>query len=82
MNEECPRAPVERIVGRLLLGCQQCKANAPIRHLHNTAHGIEGTHMDGSERFECSACGYTLTRMEANARGLQYVLDVEAKHVA
>lgn len=59
----------------MIVGCPQCKQQAPMRHLHDTAHGIAGTHMAGSERFECSSCGYTLTQDEADARGLEYILD-------
>jgi transposase-like protein len=59
--------------------CPRCGTITSMLHLHSTAHGIEGTHMDGSEHFKCSSCGYTLSRLEAESLGLQYVLDVEAR---
>ncbi|MEP9389614.1 hypothetical protein [Mesorhizobium sp. KR9-304] len=40
--------------------CHSCGQKRPFRHMHDTAHGIPGTHMAGSERFECSACGETI----------------------
>ena len=36
--------------------CPECK-KAELQHLHSAAHGIEGTHMAGSERYECPECG-------------------------
>lgn len=47
-----------------------------MKHLHETAHGVAGTHMDGSERFECTSCGRTLTREESEGRGLEYKVDI------
>lgn len=32
--------------------CPICKGR-DFRHMHDTAHGLPGTHMAGSERFEC-----------------------------
>lgn len=46
-------------------------------HRHDEAHGIAGTHMAGSERFECAVCRHVLTREEAKSFGLKYVLDIE-----
>lgn len=60
----------------IIVNCPQCKKNAPMMHLHDTAHGVEGTHMAGTERYTCTACGHSLTRDEADARGLKYKLDV------
>ena len=62
----------------IVVKCPACGQAAPMRHLHNEAHGISGTHMDGSERFECSACGYTLSREEAEGRDMEYTIDVAA----
>ena len=36
--------------------CHTCGQAREFRHLHDTAHGIPGTHMAGSERFECTGC--------------------------
>ena len=44
-------------------------------HLHDEAHGVSGTHMSGSERFECPECDRHLTREEAENFGLKYELD-------
>lgn len=37
--------------------CRKCETLQPHTHMHDTAHGIEGTHMHGSERFVCRTCG-------------------------
>lgn len=39
--------------------CPKC-GGTEFRHLHDTAHGIPGTHMSGSERFECVECKYAI----------------------
>lgn len=60
--------------------CPNCKADQTIigfNHMHDTAHGMESTHMGGTERFECKGCDYQLSRSEAKERDLVYVLDVE-----
>lgn len=58
--------------------CPNCKEETKMRHLHDAAHGLQGTHIDGSERFECSSCNTTLTRHAAESIGLKYVIDVDA----
>lgn len=55
--------------------CPKCEAKVEFKHMHSTAYGMESTHMAGSERFECPECGHTLSRDEAKACGLVYVLD-------
>lgn len=57
--------------------CPNCGVIGSIKHMHDTAHGLEDTHMEGSERFECSSCGASLTREQAEGLGLKYVLDKE-----
>lgn len=37
--------------------CRKCGTLEQHAHMHDTAHGIEGTHMHGSERFVCRKCG-------------------------
>lgn len=37
--------------------CTACGIDRPHRHMHDCAHGIPETHMEGSERFECVHCG-------------------------
>ena len=59
------------------MACPKGKQEGEPKHLHNEAHGITGTHMAGSERFECRGCGHILSRVEAGALGLKYVLDKE-----
>lgn len=53
--------------------------NETLRHMHNAAHGIPGTHMSGSERFECE-CGFYVGNWEdAEKLGLNFVLDTKEK---
>ena len=54
--------------------CPKCKKQT-LKHLHNTAHGIPGTHMAGSERFECPCGFYASDEETANKNGLQFILD-------
>ena len=59
--------------------CPKC--NEPtLRHMHDTAHGIAGTHMAGTERFECE-CGFVCWGDSAEAKklGLKFVLDRTSK---
>lgn len=44
-------------------------------HWHDAAHGIAGTHMSGTERFECQGCGKVVYKREGTALGLRFVLD-------
>ncbi len=37
--------------------CETCQRKTIHNHLHNAAHGIPGTHMVGTERWECQDCG-------------------------
>jgi hypothetical protein len=69
--------------GTNLLNAIQAKAmlehvlgSGLIIHKHDEAHGISGTHIAGSERFECAVCGHVLSAEESKSRGLKYVLDV------
>ena len=58
--------------------CPQC--NKTLRHLHDTAYGIEGTHMAGTERFECD-CGFRCWHDSAEAKemGIRFTLDRTSK---
>lgn len=40
--------------------CPTCKMENSFRHEHDTAHGIPGTHMEGSERYVCITCDLTV----------------------
>lgn len=56
--------------------CPKCGEHF-LKHIHNCAHGISGTHMAGSERFECE-CGYSVfasDKEEAEKQGLKFELD-------
>ncbi len=57
------------------MNCPKCQKETEHDHKHDCAHGIEGTHMDGSERYECKECEYIMFKKEAEAQGLQFVLD-------
>ncbi len=55
--------------------CPKCQTETEHEHLHNAAHGIPGTHMAGSERYECIKCGYVMRKEEAEAQNLKFVCD-------
>ena len=77
-KEEAMSKPTKGKKARL--GCPECNANQTVtgyNHKHNAPYGMEQCHMAGTERFECKECEYPLTRPEAEARGLVYVLDTE-----
>jgi hypothetical protein len=57
--------------------CPRCNKTTEHVHLHNAAHGMPETHMDGSERYECKECGYAMYAMEGEKQGLLYLLDGE-----
>ena len=58
------------------LTCPKCKEGA-LTHLHDCAHGIKGTHMAGSERFECK-CGFKISNnTEAKKHDLKFIIDKE-----
>lgn len=57
------------------MDCPECNKNTEHNHLHNAAHGIQGTHMAGSERYECKECGYAMRKEEAESQELKFVLD-------
>ena len=54
--------------------CPKCEKDT-LKHLHNEAYGIAGTHMAGSERYECE-CGFRVTnREEAEEFNLIFIED-------
>ena len=55
--------------------CAKCKRPTKHLHLHDQAHGLTGTHMVGSERYECIICGRSLYHGSVGAEQLQFVLD-------
>ena len=54
--------------------CPIC-GSTELVHLHDTAHGIAGTHMAGTERYSCPACSKVFRREEADQYGLTFILD-------
>jgi hypothetical protein len=59
----------------MLIFCNRCQRETEHTHMHDTAHGIPETHMDGSERYECSICENGIYPTEGKERGLTFVLD-------
>jgi len=55
--------------------CSKCETESEFRHLHNEAHGLAGTHMAGSERFECKSCGYSVYKVEGEKLGFKFIAD-------
>jgi len=55
--------------------CEGCRKETTHRHVHDTAYGIEGTHMAGSERYECTVCGRAMRKEESLEKGLNFILD-------
>jgi hypothetical protein len=54
--------------------CPECSEN-DWKHLHDLAHGIQGTHMQGSERYYCQTCGKSFYSEEGKKIGLDFFLD-------
>lgn len=56
--------------------CPKCDKETEHKHLHDAAHGIEGTHMSGSERYSCTECKHnTYASKEGVERGMKFILD-------
>lgn len=57
--------------------CKNCRKKTLHGHLHNTAHGITGTHMAGTERYECLQCERAIFKhdTEAKKNKLKFVFD-------
>lgn len=45
------------------------------KHLHDEAHGLSGTHVSGSERYECKSCGKAFFSEEGKKRGFKFFID-------
>ena len=58
-----------------MMNCPECSKKTEHKHMHDEAHGIAGTHMAGSERYECAECGYAMMKEEAESQGLKFVCD-------
>ena len=59
------------------MNCPKCNKETEHSHKHRTAHGIEGTHIVGSEHYRCEECGHIMFRKEAEAQGLRFFLDTK-----
>ena len=57
------------------MDCPKCKKVTEHSHKHQCAHGIPETHLDGTERFECKDCGYSMYKAEGEDQGLIFLLD-------
>ena len=57
--------------------CPKCKLTK-LTHKHIEAHGLSGTHMSGSEHYECE-CGYIISVDEGTALGFKFILDKPTK---
>ena len=64
-----------RLFKEINMKCPTCNKETEHLHKHNEAHGISGTHMSGSERYECVECGYSMGKVESEKQGLKFVLD-------
>jgi hypothetical protein len=60
---------------KLVHYCSRCGSVGKHRHVHDCAHGIPETHMDGSERFECTLCGHAVTAGDREAARFPFMLD-------
>jgi len=54
--------------------CPNCKKEN-LRHLHDTAQGLKGTHIANSERYICECGLYIDTAKEAAEHGLKFRFD-------
>jgi hypothetical protein len=55
--------------------CSSCGQNREFRHTHETAHGIPGTHMAGTELFECTVCDESYGPKDGPPFPLRFILD-------
>ena len=61
--------------------CPRCEKTTEHTHRHYAVHGIPGTHMAGSEHYECVECGYAMYFKEGEKQGLKFVLDTETSGI-
>ena len=59
--------------------CPNCNKEAIFKHLHDTAHGLGGTHMAGSERYVCTNCERSVYANQGAPLGFRFILDNEEK---
>jgi hypothetical protein len=77
------------VAHKLVHYCSRCGSVEKHRHVHATvrasdcAHGRHSealeaagkTHVDGSERFECTLCGHAVTARDREAARFPFMLD-------
>jgi hypothetical protein len=56
--------------------CKVCEVEREFSHRHDTAHGMPGTHMVGTERFQCLTCQTTFFAADGAPPPLKFILDV------
>lgn len=54
--------------------CPGCKGNN-LTHLHDSAHGVAGTHIAGSERYECVDCDKVVFASEGRDLGFNFIYE-------
>ncbi len=59
--------------------CPKCKKDN-LKHRHNEAHGIHGTHMSGSERYECECGFYVGNAKDGEKYELKFIIDKKEKN--
>jgi len=57
------------------MDCPKCN-NPTLRHMHDTAYDLCGSHMDGTERFECQCGFYCSDAIDGEKFGLKFTLDI------
>lgn len=57
--------------------CRRCEDITEHKHWHDAAHGIEGTHMAGSERYVCKTCNLTTHVHDEGANHFIFTLDTK-----
>lgn len=61
----------EGCLSRLVSPC----CGSSMRHMHDCAYGLEGAHIRGSERLECSKCGTRYGKKESAELGFKFFVD-------
>ena len=62
----------KQMVTKECFGCGKVTAH---QHLHDCAHGIAETHIDGSERFVCELCGHITRAGSIGAERFPFTFD-------
>ena len=57
--------------------CSSCGTETEFRHRHDKFNGDPGTHVVGTERFECQSCGKVFYAADGAPPPLKFILDKE-----